>query len=454
MCKIKIFSLFYLSLILLSGCKKGQGTIHLGENTSSGVAITDTMRVISSTVMLDSLPTSGTGVILLGKLTDGELGVIHSSSFFQIGIPENYSRIVKEAIFDSIVVKLRYNKYYYGDTSLYNSLEVHQLAKKIELIDNDKYNDLNEKSVLTRSSALYNNSSIPYNSLVLGTARFKPKPISGDSISIKLNSDMGIDLLKLLKDNDSKITDQKKFTDYFKGLALVNKGDEGNSIVAFKANSAAIQLYYSENTPAGVLKAKSLKLKLADSTLQFNKISSDRSNTVLKKVSYANSELGSSETLENCFVQSGIGLVTKIKFPGITELLNDKTFIINKAQLIIEVSNSNLYKLPQKMILFRADKKNKPQSVIQGFQAKADQLADLIEESAVTGGKRYIFNITDYLSALKKVPNNQEYSLLFSTPLDKLCSSIESVITGTPDNPKLKIKLNILYTKYNKDDFN
>ena len=48
------------------------------------VDVTDTFTVNSSTLLLDSLPTTGKGVLLIGRMNDPELGNVVSNSYFPI----------------------------------------------------------------------------------------------------------------------------------------------------------------------------------------------------------------------------------------------------------------------------------------------------------------------------------------------------------------------------------
>src|SRR5258707_7871113 len=48
-------------------------------------AYIDTFSVITSTVQLDTVLTSGSGTMLLGRYHDDQLGFVSASSYFQIG---------------------------------------------------------------------------------------------------------------------------------------------------------------------------------------------------------------------------------------------------------------------------------------------------------------------------------------------------------------------------------
>jgi hypothetical protein len=437
-------------LIVLSGCEKPTGTIGLGEQANDGkaISVTDTFTLKTSTVLLDSLPTSGTGTLLLGRVNDPRLGFIESSSFFHLGAPGTYSEMPASAMFDSVTVKLAYSGYHYGDTTQTIGVDVHQLTDVLELIENKKFDDPDESSLLSSYSALYNNSVVGFDNSVLGKIRFKPKPGSDDTLSVKLADGIGRNLFTLAKNNDPLLTNEEDFKDYFKGIALLPDRNSGNSIVGFKTSGACLQLHYSELSMGGIRHPKILKFNLTDSLLQYNRITADRSNTALRDLTLQNKEISSVETSNENFVQAGVGLATKIQFPGIFSFLYDRTVVINKAELIIEVpaNNSKPFTPPQNVILFIANKKGKPQSILKSFGSDGDQVA-AIEKEEITGASRYVFNLNDYLSYLRKT-NDLEVCLLLSVAHDKLNNSMERLVTGAPGNLKAKIKLNIIYTQY------
>ena len=76
----------------------------------------DTIKVAASTVLLDSIPTSGTGSILIGGYSDPKLGVLSAEGYIQVGIGDAWDP-ADNAIYDSLVLVMNYSGYHYGDTS-------------------------------------------------------------------------------------------------------------------------------------------------------------------------------------------------------------------------------------------------------------------------------------------------------------------------------------------------
>src|SRR6266536_1150170 len=78
-------------------------------NSDLITASSDTFSVITSTVQLDTILTSGTGTLLLGEYKDPVLGAVVSSPYFQIGFTSSFVPGVNDS-FDSIGLILPYNK--------------------------------------------------------------------------------------------------------------------------------------------------------------------------------------------------------------------------------------------------------------------------------------------------------------------------------------------------------
>ncbi|MBN2762151.1 MAG: DUF4270 family protein, partial [Bacteroidales bacterium] len=123
--------------ILLYSCND-ENEFTLGDDfveSSTHLSIVDTFSVEMSTVIQDSVPTSATGAMLVGKYQDTVFGSISCISYCQIGLPSTIS-LGEDDIYDSIVLVLEYSKYFFGDTNSLAELSIHQLNESIELHDN------------------------------------------------------------------------------------------------------------------------------------------------------------------------------------------------------------------------------------------------------------------------------------------------------------------------------
>src|SRR3954466_6434868 len=106
-----------ISLFINSACTRNEiefGTVP--ENNYSHLVYIDSVGIQQSTVITDSFETGGATSLLLGRYRDPFLGVISARSFFQMDKPSTFQNIETGAIYDSLVLIIKPNDYYYGDT--------------------------------------------------------------------------------------------------------------------------------------------------------------------------------------------------------------------------------------------------------------------------------------------------------------------------------------------------
>ncbi|MGF1924247.1 MAG: DUF4270 family protein [Bacteroidia bacterium] len=440
-----------LLLSIISACRKNDSSIDFIDDETIGVTLLDTFTVRASTMLLDSLSTSGSGTILLGQIDDPAFGKIECSTYFPLQAANTFPEFTKTSRFDSLKLSFEYGGYHYGDTTKIAGFDVFQLSQEIKPQFNPKAFDPDEKSLISASGALYNNSKVAYTNNSLGKIQLKIKPRSKDSVNIKLDQQFGENLFALIYNKDAKTSNQEEFNKYFKGLAIIPSGPDMNSVASYRTGSLKMRVYYSEPDAAGFRVSKNLVFKVVDSTKQFNRIAADRSATVLKDLSYTNRQISSKLTSNRAFIQAGIGIATKINFPHLQTFLKLNSKVINKAELLIEIPGNPASQLlpPKDLNLILADLKDKPQEVLRNSFKQGDQFALLQNASSgLPYAGRYIFDLTEHLDKLRKSKNNVDVSLLLSVPISKLNKSLERTLIGGPGDSKATIKLNIFYTQF------
>jgi len=134
-----------LICVWLSSCYRND--IEFGatpENNYSRLVYVDTISPVLSTILSDSFVTGNAQTFLLGKYKDPYLGIISAKPFFQLAIPTDPPVIPGTAQYDSAVLMIRPNNYYYGDTSRAQTIQVNELAQTIEYsYNNSLYNTSN-----------------------------------------------------------------------------------------------------------------------------------------------------------------------------------------------------------------------------------------------------------------------------------------------------------------------
>ncbi|MGY0037181.1 DUF4270 family protein [Pedobacter sp. NJ-S-72] len=310
---------FCFTAILLSACKKGQ-TFSPGAQDELHVETVDTVQVKASTYLLDSLPTSNNGVILLGQIDDQDFGKLAASSYLLlIPPPSGTPDIPKGATFDSFTLVLKYNKAYSGDTLTQQNLSVHRLTEEMVLRKIPGPTENEQIPLYVKAPALYSTTKFKHETIPMGNLGLQVKPLGGDSVIIPLSETLGREFLDLMAKKDSRFASETEFIKYFKGIVL--KTTQGNSITGFKADAVKLNVNYNYVNSGGFSKKDQVIFSAKTVDYQFNHFDTDRSQTKLKALSNTNKELSASLTGQELFIQGGTGLVTKLQFPTLVNFL-------------------------------------------------------------------------------------------------------------------------------------
>ncbi|MEP2239298.1 MAG: DUF4270 family protein [Maribacter sp.] len=265
----------------------------------------DTLTVSTSTMKFDSIVTSESTRILLGKYTDTVFGTVTASSYMQF-LPETYT-IDSEAVFDSIVMVLGYDNYYYNDTLQKNTIHIKKINESLKPESDDYF---------------YNTSSIGYDEDDLGFFEYTPRPLAGDSITIKLIDDFGTDVFSKLQEKD--IVNIDEYRDYFKGIGLLPDDVDDGSVIGFSKSSenTYMRLYYSTDTEYES-EQDYLDIQIDATTTPipfFNSITADDPITPLQSLTDSKTNLESADSNNQSYIQAGIGIAMRVQFPSIKSL--------------------------------------------------------------------------------------------------------------------------------------
>tara|TARA_R110002153_G_scaffold129674_1_gene278396 strand:- start:2719 stop:4017 length:1299 start_codon:yes stop_codon:yes gene_type:complete len=267
--------------------------------------LVDTLTVSTSTMKFDSITTSESTRILTGKYTDSVFGSITASSYMQF-LPETYT-IDSEAEFDSIVMVLGYDKYYYNDTLQKNTIHIKKINENLKPESDDYF---------------YNTSNIGYDEDDLGFLEYYPRPLAGDSITITLVDDFGTDVFSKLQEKN--IVNSDEYRDYFKGIGIVPDDTDNGSIIGFSKSSenTYLRLYFSTDTAdESVQEYIDIQINATTSPIPFfNKITADNPIAPLQTLTNSKVNLESADSNKQSFIESGIGIAMRVQFPHINSL--------------------------------------------------------------------------------------------------------------------------------------
>ncbi|MFA8436476.1 MAG: DUF4270 family protein [Marinifilaceae bacterium] len=432
---------YLLQLLLLcfglASCGPQETEEHLlGENlieNSTSVKLIDTLQIRTSTILLDSLRTSGYNRMLVGQYTDPYMGKTRAAGYCKVGL-NGIFQLDKYAEFDSLVLITHYSDYFYGDTTQWQSISVHRLNEELEGSEED--------------GTLYNNHQFSYEQEPLGQLDFQAKPTKEDELTIRLSDELGREFLELAKAHEEKMEDFEEFEDYFQGLALV-PGDEDASVIGLTCQDTSfkMRLYYHNTNEVDEDRYYDFTIK--NTSLQFSNITSERSGTLVEDLKEQRYGIDSRDMLNSAYIQSGVGLAAHIEIPYVKNILKlgDKGGLM-KAQLVfypIRGSWNEHQYLPGSLNLYLSDDRNRILEPIVSSETGNPIEPVFYQDDEFDEDTRFEFDVSNYINYLLNESTDTDNSLVVIFPLSEFSSSVNRLVLGDHYNSDFKLKLKVTY---------
>lgn len=423
----KLIAILSLMLsFLIAGCNENPSQFTLGEefiDSQTNLTVVDTFAVSFSTMILDTVKTSSTGTILVGNYTNENFGRISSQGYFQIGACAD--EILDAEIYDSVEVVVTYSGYYIGDTTRTQEFLAHRLTERIS--SSDDY--------------FTNRSAFAYEPTPLGSAVFTPALKSSDTLAIRINDELGLDLFEKMDGRSEIVTESENFINYFNGLVLIPGENSDGLILGFDADSSSAKIVVHSHTTSLTTTEYKHEFPLENSNHQFNHISHDFTATGLSSLAQQRVKLSSTEAAGLSYIMGGVGLVTRIDFPSLPEILLFERGIFPKVELEIATTNKYNSDPPTDLILYATDKLNNLLSEYGSLASTTETTNELFEEETI-----YTFDLTSYLETeMADSYVDPQAGLLLMIPSSDLRSTFDHLII---DEQNVNTKLKIYYLSY------
>lgn len=406
--------------------------------SSARTVLIDTCTVTLTTVKIDSLITSGKGVIYNGKIDSELRGKVSSKSFVSFLSPsytEYRKNMTTPLVFDSLVLEMNFNSSFYGDTLSRHKLDLHLLKKALEL---------------PSSNAYYNTSVVSYLEDVYASISFTPRPSRGDALRIKLSNTFGEDLLSKLANNLDEIQTDEKFQNYFTGFAFVSD-ENSKAIFGYDVNesSTIIKLYYHFVE----VEKKEYEVTISPNTsTNFFSVVHDREDSPLENLQDGYQGLSSSKSDNIAYLHGALGYYARLEFPFLRDLLTigQAGNIISAQMYIYPIENSfnQHFKLPEQLNLYIADDTNSNVDAVTNSYGTELQTGNLFEDELITGNTYYSFSITSFLQEQLPAIGLHKKKLHLTLPESEMNQSFNSLLFGDRQHPNQRIKVNIIYSVY------
>ena len=402
---------------------------------------TDSCTVSLSTILSDSLATSGDTVCQIGHRKDALWGEMTASFYAEYEVPTASFDEETEYQFDSITIRLYSSGHYLGDTLTTQRISMHALAENVALDDNNY---------------LYNTSKITYQETPLTSFCFKPTPgQTHKELEVRLPDDWGKEWFNLLQNGSRQMESQDFFRDYFKGIAFIPDASDA-CINGFQVNdsSLCITLYYHEITE--VVTEKMLVFNTSN-TLTFNKVDHDRTNTPIAALKSGDeAALTSVKSSHQAYLQGMTGMYISIDFPYLNNLCETGDLVTIESATLqlypVKGTYDGMYPLPESLTLYTVNKDNVTQGVITDLAGTSVQTGNLIVDDMAYEETYYTFNLTSFLQSNLGTTGYNHQKLQLLLPDNLFYTTLKGVIFGDNEHTanKESTKLIVIYKTYQK----
>lgn len=366
--------------------------MEIGDNwvhPSTRVVVIDTCTVNVSSVLLDSIPTSGGDYIFAGRYRSDNWGETRASTYITFKKTTDYSYnpdLKIRAVLDSMMLILRPDSMLLGDTTKLMKLNIHRIREEVELND---------------EGYLYGHSSFTYDAEPFHVESYYPKPRRGRELEIRLPDEMGNEFLQKLVNNDDDMETDYDFRKYFRGIVLTGD-DSSEALLAFKANTDSMcrmVIYYHTIEQDRYEREATF---FPDRSLLFTQVESDRTGTPLDGITYVDNEISSFNSNNLAFVEGLTGIYTKIEFPylnRIQELGNHGT-VVSATLRVYPLHGSherqNYSEVPQKLQMYVSNEKHVTTGSITDSNDQM-QTGSLQFEEQLPDETYYTYDVTDFI---------------------------------------------------------
>ncbi|MCU0434969.1 MAG: DUF4270 domain-containing protein [Bacteroidia bacterium] len=327
-------ALFIASLLAFSSCKK-ESDIGLGLQPGDDLLnaqFTDTLTLWTKTERDDSVRTDKSTVCVLGSNNDPLFGKTQASLYSQFLIPGSLQNINFGAgsTLDSMVLMLKYDFDFYGDTNTQQTFVVYQMTESIN-----------------KDSSYYESDVKTIGPSPIGTVTFTPRPrtnviIGNDTLPphLRITIDPAFAATIFALSGQTGLSNNENFLQNLKGLYIAPNNpaqSPGQGALLYfspKDTLTRLSLFYRESNNT----AKVFSFVINNQTAYFGNYQHDYSSSSAI-TSQLNTTTGGPYSFTETHVHSLAGLRTRIEFPFLSRLYESNLgykIAINKAELLIK----------------------------------------------------------------------------------------------------------------------
>ena len=430
-------------------------------SSTSGVVLIDTMKVVASTVHLDSIVTSKTSCLLIGGNQNDLTGMVTSSAYFQLHSGTFPSSFATDLVYDSLVVKFNYDGYYWGDTTKLISFAVKKLLPTKGYNSNGTLYDISSFK-LNPDGGLYNTSQFNLSDEILADVHLLPRPNTRKDFYFRLSDDFGLKLFNGILNKNDSMSNSQDFKVFLPGMAFVALPGQNSSSAGILHSSISMRVYYhAKINPVENLNKDYYDFPIDASGIWYNQILYNSHGSILGDISLDNnpilnnSELPSNLTSNQTMIQAGSGVFTKIRIPG-SQMLKGygKNLVLLSASMQLTPKSSSYSitnPLPDTLAVYVVDRRNMITSVFTSSLG-ASIYALKVVPLAYDQLPYYSLDVTQFLTSEIGTPSLTGNSLMLGTLGNKIGQSVNyfSFVGNTLDGNLFRMSVYCYIDKSNR----
>ncbi len=392
--KALIFSALAIFSAACSKTTESIGNGLLSEADHIGTYYTDTLSIVGYSQSVDSLVTKGISTVLLGSMMDPVMGLTDANLYTQLHLSSTNHYFGDAPIIDSVVLQLSLNGYY-GDTTTWQTVHVHELM-----------------DTLGSSETYYHFSEVAVTGADLANSyQFRPRPrsygtvVGNDTLTqAVIRIPLAVSFGEQLAAADSAIfSSTSAFKEYFHGLKISCESVSANGAICYlnptDNTNTQLQVYYRETPESNPMR---YYFYITSDDVYFNQYQHDYtlgSADFVQQVVQGDTAMGQ----QQLYLQSMGGVRCFLTFPNLLEWaegLQDEQshLIINEAKLIFpgdaSLPDSSVFTPPTSLALLSLKE-----------EGGTSLLPDYLEGSNYYGGSystaknSVTFRISEYLQS-------------------------------------------------------
>lgn len=424
------------AVIGLSSCTKTDITFKDDDDdTDPSITYYENYPVQLSTYMTDSFITSGHSSWTIGYHRDNWFGNLEAAGFTELLLPGENPLKSQSVLFDSLVLVLKPNGAWYGDTSLPLHFTVNRLTENISNEDDD--------------TRYYYPRLFSYDPVPAGTRNVTLRPNRDSLITIRLSDAMGLELFQKLRTNAAEIHTQSAFINYIKGFRIGVDTSQTNTLAYFSipSDSMVLRLDYRQN--GTTFQEKKLNFRV-NTNRQYNYLKADRTFSPLNVFTAFKKQLKAAElTAHKAFLHSNHGAMIKINIPDLLSLKELHPYVqVLKAELILRPAPGTYsypYELPAALSLYSTDASNALLSQLTDATGQSAQTGNLMIDQLYGEQTYYSFDITSFIKSVISEGEFSKSALMLTASTGTTETSLQRLVINDQTLAKgIQLKLHVL----------